>query len=330
MRHSKSIISFFICLIFLFHSNVSKATSTENWAVDGILTDTTDMDQSTIWYTSSYSGGITADRDCELQIDFTKVVRDTVIGDRVARVIGLYSGGTYVPESEIVIYSKSGKMYFHEDDMWKLLYDFTANLGDTVTYYISKKYPYHSMHNITYEQYIMDQNPFQLVIENIDTIFTTSDKLVKRFFTKNALEPESHRMGTIVDDVGSVSKLFGRNGFITPPECARNFPTFRCYSDDDVSINFVGEECDKLVSVADLKLSGITIYPNPGMTQLNIKKDNQQDLLYSITNVAGQILTSGRVGSHSEVSTVDWVSGLYFINIMDRRGHRFVQKWVKM
>lgn len=330
MRQSKSIIPFFICLMILFHSNVFEARTIYMLTFDGILTDTTDMDQSTTWYTSSYSGGMTADRDCELQIDFTKVVRDTVIGDRLARVIALYRGGTYMPESEIVLFSKSGKMYFHEDDTWKLLYDFTANVGDTVTYYISKKYHYHSMLGNTYEQYIMDQNPFQLIVEKIDTIFTTSGKPIKRFFTQNATEQESHLMGTIVDNVGSVSKLFGRNGFITPPECYKNFPGFRCYSDDDVSINFVDEECDKLVSVADLELSGISIYPNPGMTVLNIKKDNDKDFLFTITNVAGQILTSGQVDNQLEISTVDWKSGMYFINISDRHGNRFLKKWVKM
>lgn len=322
----------FICLMIILHSNESKAATIDYITFDGLLTDTTDMDQSTTWYTSSYSGGMTADRDCELQIDFTKVVRDTLISDRVARVIGVYRGGTYMPESEIVIYSKNGKMYFHEDDTWKLLYDFTADVGDTVTYHISRKYPYFSMLFIPccYEQYIIDQNPFQLVIEKIDTVFTISGKPLKRFLTKNRYNMDSHSMWRIVEKVGSLAKLFGSNGNIIPPECYKNFPTFRCYSDDDVSINFVGGECDKLVSVEDLELSGITIYPNPGMAVLNIKKDNEKDFLYTITNVAGQILTSGQVDNQLEISTVDWTSGLYFINITDSQGKRSVQKWIKM
>ena len=332
MRHSKRIVSFFAFLMILFYSDVSKATTKDILVFDGILTDTTDMDRSTIWYTSSYSGGLNAERDCELQIDFTKVVRDTVIGDRLARVIGVYSGGTYLPESEIVVYSKSGKMYFYEDNTWKLLYDFTANVGDTVSYHISRKYPYFDMLFIPccYDQYIIDQNPFQLVIEKIDTIFTISGKPLKRFLTKNNYNMDSHSMGRIVENVGSVAKLFGSNGNIKPPECHKNFPSFRCYSDDDISINFINEECDKLVSVTDLKLSGITIYPNPGMTQLNIKKDNDKDFLFTITNLAGQILRSGQVDNHLEISTVDWTSGMYFINITDSHGNRFVQKWVKM
>jgi len=330
MRHSNLFVFTSGLILTLFYTNVIKASTNDLLIFDGILTDTTDMDRATIWYTSSYTGGMTADRDCELQIDFTKVVRDTLIGDRLARVIGANYGGTYVPETEIVLYSKNGKMYFYEDDTWKLLYDFTVSVGDTVTYHISRKYFLHSMLNFTYEQYIMDQNPFQLIVEKIDTIFTTSGKPIKRFFTQNAFEQESHRMGTIVDNVGSVSKLFGRNGFITPPECFKNFPTFRCYSDDDVSINFVDGECDKLVSVTDINLTGITIYPNPGMTVLNIKKDNEKDFLYTITNVAGQIITSGQVENQIEISTVDWTSGLYFINIADSQGNRSVQKWIKI
>lgn len=331
MKHSKLIV-FLAFLMILFYTNVSKATTIDMQTFDGILTDTTDMDQSTIWYTSSYSGGMTADRDCELQIDFTKVVRDTVIGDRLARVIGVYRGGTYLPESEIVLFSKSGKMYFQEDDTWKLLYDFTADVGDTVSYHISRKYPYFDMLFIPccYEQYIIDQNPFQLVIEKIDTIFTISGEPLKRFLTKNSYNMDSHSMWRIVEKVGSLSKLFGSNGNIIPPECNKNFPSFRCYSDDDVAINFVDEECDKLVSVDDIKSSGITIYPNPGLSHLIIKKDNEIDFLFTITNVAGQVLTSGQVGIHSEISTIDWTSGIYFINITDRQGNHFVQKWVKI
>lgn len=319
---------------YTFYPNESSCALTFNININvSILTDTTEMDRSSIWYSSSYTGSW-AEGDCRKKIDITKVVRDTIIGDRLCRIIGVTTDGIYLPESEIAMYSKDGKMYFYEDDTWKLLYDFTADIGDTVTYYISKKYPYYESIALplSFDQTLINDNPYQLVVKEIDSIYDNTSKPIKRFLTENIYNIHGHFMGFIMPNIGSRAKLFGNNVIIVPPQCnpAEEGTGLRCYSDDEVSIKFTDGECDKLVSVTDIQLSGITIYPNPGMTVLNMKKDNEKDFFFTITNVAGQILTSGQVDNQLEISTIDWTSGMYFINISDNHGKRFVQKWVKM
>lgn len=298
-------------------------------------TDTTDMDRSTIWYSSSYIGSW-SDGDCRKKIDITKVVRDTLIEDRLCRIIGVTSGGQYFPESEIIEYSKDGKMYFYEDDEWRLLYDFTAQIGDTVTYYISKTYPYYFKFGvpIPFNQGLVDDNPYQLVIKNIDTIYDNSGKPLKRFFTERIFNVHGHFMREIIENIGSKEKLFGNNSFIIPPQCSpfEESVGLRCYSNDDISIKFTEGECEKLTRTTEILDFTVKLYPNPGNDWVNVNLGSGVvfPVSYQMTDIAGRIIgTDIQNIENFSVNFRDLTPDLYIISIRDKVGKVWHGKWVK-
>lgn len=236
----------FSCLPINAHTCFDKVVSHHN--TTNIVLDTTDTDPSTTWYSSSYIGDFSSG-ECHKKIDITKVVRDTIIDSLLCRIIGVFTDGVYLPESEIITYMKADKMYFYEEKDWRLLYDFAAVIGDTVTYYVSKKYHYYDTYSVptTYNQDIIDYNPYQLVIKSIDTIHDESGRPLKRFMTERIPNIYDHFMGTIIEKVGSTKKLFGNNTIISLPEC-NDVETIglRCYSDEAVAIKFTNRECDQI------------------------------------------------------------------------------------
>lgn len=310
----------------------SKETPSDCWVDDFY---TTDMDTTATWYSSSYVGDFSSG-DCRLKIDITKVVRDTSIQYKKCRIIGVFTDGKYLPESEIITFQNADKLYFYEDNNWKLLYDFAARVGDTVTYFVSKKYPYYTKYNVPgpFEGSIWEDNPYQIVIQEIDTILDFSGKPLKRFKTEQIFNFQGHFMGEIVENVGSFEKLFGNNVTISPPECntSEEFPKMRCYSDDNTYIKFVNSDCDKFVSSNDISLEGIKLLPNPGKDEIQITLSNNTVIPVQIhmADIAGRTVINQLYFQTSfKINTDIFNPGLYIITLKGTNGETWNSKWVK-
>ena len=309
-------------------------TAPDDCWVKPLVIDTTDMDRSTVWYSSSSTGNILPNWDCELKIDITKVMRDTLIGNKLCRIIGVASGGQYYPESEIIEYSKDGKMYFYEDDEWKLLYDFTAQVGDTVSFHISEKYPYYFRYSIPafYDSTVIKNNPYRLKIVKIDSVLSTNNKYLKSFFTEEVDVIHPIQMNVIIDKVGSKDKLFGFNTNFLPPDCFNDYPRLRCYSDDNTFIKFVEGECDKLTQTLDYLDTGFRYYPNPGSDILVIDFSSEVTfpLSYNITDISGRsvIVGSQNTGNFT-INTSQLTPGMYIITIHDPKSKIWHRMWIK-
>lgn len=321
-------IPLFMLISFVVFSQNDLNSNAEN-------TDTTDMPSEAIWYSSTFQGNWGMG-DCSLGINVIKVERDTFIDNRLCHVLGVTDNGLYLPESELVVFSKNGRMYFHENEEWHLLYDFTVNEGDTVTYYVSAKYPYYINIQVkpeVFEQEILDSNPYRLVVTKIDTLTDENGQAMRRFHITN-LEGELfsiHNMGVhIVEHVGSMEKLFGNNVAITSPEC-HDWPMIRCYSDDKYFFRFTDEACDSLVSAKNMVLQGIIIYPNPGSDIIIVENPDPRPLFYSVFNTKGQMISSGDLQPkvHNSIPANEWTQGFYLINIRDNDGHYHIGKWIK-
>ena len=321
-----------VCIYNEFERLYKNDTAPDDCWIISPAIDTTAMDITTIWYSSSYKGDF-ADGGCSQKIDITKVMRDTLIDNRLCRIIGVTSDGIYLPESEIVVFSKENKMYFYEDNVWKILYNFDANVGDTITYYISKKYPYFSPYSLLqpFEQYIIDNNPFKLVIKQVDSIVSTNGVSLKKFVTKNVFNQAGHFMDTIIQHVGSKYKLFGNNGFITPPECFGSLPSLRCYSDDDISIKFTEGLCDKLTSVNEVLQGAMKIYPNPVLNQIYIQQKELVGIV--VYDFQGKKIVNLDVDANLELQTINLghlSMGQYFLISTDQNGRLWYNRFQKL
>lgn len=310
----------------------SKDAPSDCWVDDFY---TTEMDATATWFSSSYIGDFSSG-DCRLKIDITKVVRDTTIQYRKCKIIGVFSDGVYLPESEIITFQNADKLYFYEDGYWKLMYDYAAQVGDTVTYFISKKYPYYAKYNVPgpFEERIVENNPYQIVIQEVDTLLDLTGRQLKRFKTEQIFNFQGHFLGEIIENVGSMEKLFGNNVTISPPDCnpSEEFLSLRCYSDDDTSIKFIDGECDKLTHTTEIPDFALMLYPNPGNDQVMIKLGNGVvfPISYQVTDIAGRIIgTDTQNTENFHINTRHMSSGLYIISIRDKAGKVWFGKWVK-
>lgn len=225
----------------------------------------TDMTPEATWHLSSYISDGWVSGDCRRAIYTIRVSRDTVIGGLSCRIIGIDNGKRFFTESEIIVFSKENRMYFYEDGIWRLLYDFNAKQGDTVTYYLPRNYHYYSSYSINapFEDYIYQLNPYKLRIESVDTIYDRFNQVLKRFHTQNLSEIfSSITMGTIIEKMGSTDGLFGNTAYIALPECTE-FTGPRCYQDRLNFIQLIDGDCDNLVNVRDIVPTAPYIYPNP-------------------------------------------------------------------
>jgi hypothetical protein len=282
-------------------------------------TDTTDMHRSAIWHTESFNYDTPFPYGRFLNT--IEVVEDTLIDDRYCYVLGVTSNNVYYPESEMIVFVKEGKFLFYEDDEWRLLYDFKAQEGDTVSYYIPKTYRYYSEGEIPMTEEnnaLLELNPHQIIVMNVDSISDVNGLKMRRYQAFWDFNEASHDFGYIVDRVGSLNHLTGSyllySGDLLPPRV-------RCYSDDEVSFNFVGEPCDQLSSVSDIADLHISIYPNPFQDVINVTKAVAEEYHYEILNIKGNSVQHGRfTDEETTISTAGLVNGLYIIRITNPQG----------
>ncbi|MEZ4911869.1 MAG: T9SS type A sorting domain-containing protein [Saprospiraceae bacterium] len=290
------------------------------------------LDSASTWYSSSYIDNF-VDGDCRLKIDVTKVVGDTMIQNRLCHIIGVFSDGVYIPESEIIVYDSDDKMYFFEDNDWKLIYDFTAKLGDTIQYSISKNFWYYGVFNVpqTYDSLLIVEQSYQLVITHVDTVYSDEGKPLKRYATETLFNLTGHVMDTIIQYVGSKNKLFGSNGYFIPPECLSTFPSLRCYSDSNLTMTFINEECNVLNFTSEITENDITFYPNPGSDAVAfIQPDSMHgNVRFTTYNLQGVKLFYGDVSQTNEIPTAHLNPGIYIFILTDDFGRFWIGKWVK-
>ena len=316
MRHSKSIISFFICLIFLFHSNVSKATSTENWVVDGILTDTTDMSENSVWYFTGTS------ILCNDPVYMVSVVRTVVVGDRVCRVLRVSMDDLIYPESEWTVYYKDKRMYFYENDEWKILYDFNLNVGDTLDYHLPEvngNYGFGADPTIQY----------QMVVNKIDTVYANNGWPLRRLYTKRTSEiVENEGFNVSIESVGSILGLFGLHANVITEGC---FQSLRCFQNDDYLYQ-LNSFCGPSSSTQPLK-TDLNMVPNPGtdFIHISLPEGVQYPINYQVTTIMGkEVLRGLSDASIFDIKTDELSSATYIVRCSDKSGHQWFGKWVKM
>jgi hypothetical protein len=278
----------------------------------------TDMTPEATWHLSSYIGDDWVSGDCRRAIYTIKVARDTMICDLSCRIIGIDNGVTFFSESELIVFSKENRMYFYADGIWRLLYDFNAKQGDTVTYFLPRNYHYYSRYSIhaPFEDYIYQLNPYKLRIESVDTIYDRFNQPLKRFHTQSLSEIfSSITMGTIIENMGSTDGLFGNTAYISLPECTE-FTGPRCYLDGSNFIQLIDGDCDNLVNVRDIVPTAPYIYPNPTNSSFTIEAGKEMRAL-SIYDLYGnkyrdiKVQDSGRI-----VININSVpSGVYILKL---------------
>lgn len=299
-----------LTLLLLLNICISMAHAQYN---SQAILDTTDMHRSTKWYTESFKNDDSNFSTPSLVLNTIEVVKDTIIDNRYCYVLGVTSDRIYYPESELIVYTKNGKFLFYEDNEWRLLYDFKALENDTVTYYISKKYPYYSMGSVPMfenNERLLSLNPHQYIVKRSGTLMDEKGNQLKKHIAFWDYNEAYHDFDLIIEKVGSIYHLFGNyilwNGEVL-------FPRVRCYIDDDIELHIVKEPCDKITSTKNLSPNEFSIHPNPASNIIHFGGVGG-DAIIDIYNIHGQLIGSQNI-IDNQIDIGSLNSGMYIIDI---------------
>lgn len=248
-----------------------------------------------------------------------EIISDTLIGNRLCSVLGLFEEDEFVENSDLVVFyeRENEKVYFNENDTFKLMYDFSLSVlpGDTVEFYLPQKLMYYDISS-SGGDFLPSDKPY--LYRNIDQNWVTSQngeqlRIVRTEPLLNQ-DGECFDLGNIINGVGSDFGLMGRY-------CAQLLggkpEYFRCFKSNSLEYTEVNGEC--LVTSTDDYISSdlISISPNPVSDLLHIEADIQlrQMILRDIT---GQVHYSGAYRTSLDMS--EYPRGVYLLTLMSYEG----------
>jgi len=266
------------------------------------------------WYYSAWGSNPPSQDLSEVQI-----IDDTLIGNRVCSVIGHFLDGEFIEGSQLVMFYdfENQKVFFHEDEEFKMLYDFSfGNLpGDTIEYYLPKNF---GLYDISSTGGGFDPSGKKYKYRYIDQEWVNLPSGEQLRIVETLPIPENdgemcYAMPYIIDGVGSSSGLIGRGcNFILGGEPEY----FRCFKSDALEYSEVGGEC-KPTSTSEIPTEEVNIYPNPTVGELKIESEVQFSII-KVYDVAGQTVLSQAFTNTLDLAALP--NGIYAVELRGEKG----------
>lgn len=270
--------------------------------------------------------------------------KDTIIDGKYSTVISLYSlyeSGDWEPttsKSEIVSSSESGDTVFvYFRDSFHIIYDFTAEVGDTITVTDEPFDGFFYDSNYQQSRFVYKIDSIKSVSYGVDTFLTqyvsylsTLSDTIPEWGFRDITDFSSGLPGRIIKDIGSLNRI-GILG--TSSDFTYHFsdePSYlTCYEDPNRYYNFRNFDCDSLVSfytsIDDLPTDSpeieISIFPNPFFNSLFIHNEEYKVHTISLFDSTGGLINRIKPGSsETHVDTSDISPGIYFLSILLSEG----------
>jgi len=260
------------------------------------------------------------------------VSKDTLIDDRYCTIINLFYNGAQNILTRVIIHEDEGKIFFYEDDEFKLFFDFNLSIGDTLVYRVPA--------NAAYFQTIggggsLPNKYYFARIEDISTLTVDGVELLR--FQTSWIIPEDDDdfetywgLGTFTQRLGCLQGLFGRSGI----EVLGGTPGFfSCYEDDEINSNWNGNPCDFSLNTNEIKINEvIQIYPNPTKDFIKIDLSTENCDYVKIFNLQGKVMRSVSTEMQSviEIDLTGIPSGIYFVEMNCKRNLNKYGRIIKM
>ncbi len=247
------------------------------------------------WYFNKEHSTILSGEE-SYQVKIVESIKDTIVQNKTCRLI----------DNEIT-FEDHGKIFYLFKDTFRLIYDFTLNVGDTA-----------------YFEMINCRNAISVLSFKVDSINSVLFNTIslKRFVLRQIPEipedgitiPESDYI--YYEKFGSISRLIeNRACEAYNPEWI--FEWLRCYEDSDIDFHsdrfnqseISDKECDfdDLSNATTNKLAShsIQLYPNPTQDYITIEypKPTQDQLSLEVLGMAGRVMT--RIDLSKTKSRVD-------------------------
>ena len=248
--------------------------------------------------------------------------KDTIVEENNCRVLRQYSGHSNVAHGQYIIKQEQGKVYYYYQDKFNLLFDFDADVNDTV------KFTFTYREYFSYDVYKDTMLSARYQIESITTnaqnlkTFTTTILEEDKFADYNMeILPWYHLYTEKIGYNNEFMPILDNLVYTAEGQCQM----LRCYYDADFS--FISDEwaatsfpCDDsfTTKINTPKGENITIYPNSFSDNIFVSMNNDGGNI-EITNVAGKVVYYSKLSNEiTEILTSHLFKGIYFIKIQNK------------
>lgn len=220
------------------------------------------------------------------------------------------STDVYINNDRLIRDDTDGKVWVRNNNIEHLLYDFNADIGDTL--FQTKACPY--------------------VVLTIDSIQLNTGALRKRVGlgpTHSADEIEVERYW--IEGIGN--NVFGPLVPVSEDCIAGPFGTLSCYFyADEYAYPELADRCFT-TSVTNVRLNAaVNLYPNPTDAMVYVETADSTVHLtdYTLFNVAGTVIQRGDVNSKQQLISIKTLaSGIYFLHLQNVEGQLVTKRLIK-
>jgi hypothetical protein len=245
------------------------------------------------------------------------VTGDTIIEDQPCKIITVYSVDSNTVKETLIIKNDQGKIYYLFNNEFYLIYDYTANIGDTLN--LICRYRTHP------EQMTDSIFPFSCKVQNIVDI-EIDGQILKEYQTVSfvSLSESGWFNYNYIEKIGDRSEFIYTNRKYF--ETADVHRYLRCYIESELTIktdwwkNF-GFPCNYLpdVSISNIyNQDNYCIYPNPFSNSFTISlKDKDRGILF-IKDILGKIVYQSEIQEGNniiDVSSASLMPSIYFVEL---------------
>lgn len=235
----------------------------------------------------------------------------------------LWSDGTnsWELQDSVFIWEDAGKVFFLQDSTFFLIYDFTAEAGDTV-------HVFYPVNKPLFSTTIIDPGltePIALTYTVDEVSETEISGQVRKVFLLTQIMDFTYQVefGAIIEGIGSTSMgIFGEACCYIAKGC---FGQIVCYSNDAIDYASGYLNCDFTSATSEISTSPLVAYPNPASTSLTIiQPDGVLMKSMSLHDLTGRILLRRDFAPVLNISGLE--SGIYKLEIMTDEGNRITGK----
>ncbi|MGB1203994.1 MAG: T9SS type A sorting domain-containing protein [Chitinophagales bacterium] len=240
-----------------------------------------------------------------------EVMKDTFLLNKNARVLSvayINDCSENMSNQEIILASEGDKVYHYLNESYYVLYDFSAQVGDTIWHQ-----PTAFQHtDPIYQQFDVTIDRFCSIVDSISTI-TIDGQILRQQHIRACDSGENFYGlgGKVIEKIGFLKGLLGTPSYEVFL-LGISYPYLRCYEDNTI---FYEHHYCKSVGIVDVEeQSEISIYPNPTTDFLHIETLNLGIQPLVFYNVEGKIVFSQEItSSKTKINVTHLPKGIYYI-----------------
>ncbi len=272
---------------------------------------------------------------------------DTILGGTNARIIELTSHiymnpPKPIPEATIYLASDEDRVYSWIKDDFYLLYDFSAQVGDTLIVGVNPAIRYYSGGGTPYIEDTSKVNFFRTIVDSV-FMTTVNNESFRSYSSVGTTDHPDFIAGgfgvSYIEGSATVNEKIGFYGFGGPLGSggpvitAGNAGQMRCYHDPLFAYPTTDTTfCDPYVfveAVEESKAFDFQLFPNPIQNGLLFMEGITSDHHLQIIDFSGKVLLHQQVGASPTRLSLDigfLENGLYWVKVQTKDGFALTKK----